>query len=311
MYAVRRADGKIMDIRVTAAGGYADSASQDKFCAGSTCVFWTIYDQSSKGNHLGVAKSGGRAAVPARPAVPAWAHQEKTNCAGQDMPWPGCRKHFLHGCVLNNSATIVECEAQCKATAGCVGTVFAAANCSGAARPSLPTCWLKSSCRPHPSKSGACRTVSLAKSSPAVPGRPAVPGKFDRPTDATADPLTVGGHNVYGVRMDPPSGYRRDNTTGIATNDEPTTMYAVFNGSHYNNRCCFDYVSTTSTSRVTSALLCRLFHPVNAARATLRQTITTMAGARWKCVLNRWHFPFCSHFELVNVLYSYVLVSPC
>merc|ERR1712203_811048 len=41
--------------------------------------------------------------------------------------------------------------------------------------------------------------------------------------------------------MDPPSGYRRDNTTGIATGDEAETMYAVFNGTHYNNRCCFDY----------------------------------------------------------------------
>ena len=41
--------------------------------------------------------------------------------------------------------------------------------------------------------------------------------------------------------MDPPSGYRRDNTTGIAVHDEAETIYAVFNGSHYNNRCCFDY----------------------------------------------------------------------
>ena len=159
------------------------------------------------------------------------------------MPWPGCSRHFLHGCVLNASATITVCEAKCKATPGCVGTVFAAANCSGAAHPLPPICWLKSSCRPHPSGSGACRAVSLAKASPAVPARPAVPGTFDRPTDATADPLTIGGHKVYGVRMDPPSGYRRDNTTGIAINDEPETMYAVFNGSHYNDRCCFDYVS--------------------------------------------------------------------
>lgn len=63
----------------------------------------------------------------------------------------------------------------------------------------------------------------------------------DIPADATAGPLTVGGHRVYGLRMDPPSGYRNDTTSGIAVGDEAETMYAVFNGTHYNNRCCFDY----------------------------------------------------------------------
>ena len=127
LYQVKRADGKMLDIKVTAAGGFADSAAQDKFCAGSSCVFWTIYDQSPKGNHLGVAPAGG-------------AHRQQ-----------------------------------------------------------------------------------------------------DKPAPANAGPLTVGGHKVYGLRMDPPSGYRRDNTTDIAVDDEAETMYAVFNGSHYNNRCCFDY----------------------------------------------------------------------
>ena len=127
LYQVKRADGKMLDIKVTAAGGFADAAAQDKFCSGSSCVFWTIYDQSPKGNHLGVAPAGG-------------AHRQT-----------------------------------------------------------------------------------------------------DKPAPANAGPLTVGGHKVYGLRMDPPSGYRRDNTTDIAVDDEAETMYAVFNGSHYNNRCCFDY----------------------------------------------------------------------
>ena len=62
----------------------------------------------------------------------------------------------------------------------------------------------------------------------------------DIPADANAGLLLVGGHKVYGVRMDPPSGYRNDTTTGIAVGDEPETIYGVFNGSHYNNRCCFE-----------------------------------------------------------------------
>lgn len=56
----------------------------------------------------------------------------------------------------------------------------------------------------------------------------------DIPASATADPLTVSGHRVYGLRMDPPSGYRNDTTSGIAIGDEAESMYAVFNGSHYN-----------------------------------------------------------------------------
>jgi non-reducing end alpha-L-arabinofuranosidase len=36
-------------------------------------------------------------------------------------------------------------------------------------------------------------------------------------------------------------GYRRENTTGIATGDAPESMYMVVDGRHYNNRCCFDF----------------------------------------------------------------------
>ena len=125
MCQVRRAtDNETLD--VTTKGGYADVVPQEEFCFATHCVFWKIYDQSGKGNHLTIAPPGG--------ADPHW----------------------------------------------------------------------------------------------------------DTPADAAADPLKVGGHDVYGLRMDPPSGYRCDNTTDIAVGDEAETMYAVFNGSHFNNACCFD-----------------------------------------------------------------------
>jgi hypothetical protein len=41
------------------AGGYADSAAQDLFCAGSTCTIWIIYDQSPNKNDLWPAPPGG------------------------------------------------------------------------------------------------------------------------------------------------------------------------------------------------------------------------------------------------------------
>jgi hypothetical protein len=41
-----------MDIAVSSAGGFANSAAQDAFCAGTTCVITIVYDQSGRGNHL-------------------------------------------------------------------------------------------------------------------------------------------------------------------------------------------------------------------------------------------------------------------
>lgn len=128
LYQVRRSsDNASFDVGLLTGSGYADAAAQDAFCLGTRCVFWRIYDQSPRGNHLGVAPGGG-----------------------------------------NHHAG-------------------------------------------------------------------------DIPADAAGGPVNVGGHRVYGLRMDPPSGYRNDSTHGMATGDAPQTMYAVLNGTHYNDRCCFDY----------------------------------------------------------------------
>jgi hypothetical protein len=52
--------GTTMDIGVVA-GGYANAAAQDTFCAGATCTISIIYDQSSNGNHLHPSPTGQRA----------------------------------------------------------------------------------------------------------------------------------------------------------------------------------------------------------------------------------------------------------
>jgi hypothetical protein len=41
-----------LDVGLTAAGGFASTAAQDTFCAGTTCVITAVYDQSGKGNDL-------------------------------------------------------------------------------------------------------------------------------------------------------------------------------------------------------------------------------------------------------------------
>ena len=64
---LRQSDGKTLDIGVVQsvtspspdAGGYADAAAQDKFCANTYCWISIIYDQSPKHNDLTQAPRGG------------------------------------------------------------------------------------------------------------------------------------------------------------------------------------------------------------------------------------------------------------
>jgi len=64
---MRQSDGKTLNIGVVQpvasplpdAGGYADAAAQDAFCANTYCWITIIYDQSGKGNHLVQAPRGG------------------------------------------------------------------------------------------------------------------------------------------------------------------------------------------------------------------------------------------------------------
>jgi len=128
LYQVRRSsDNTTLNIGVTAAGGYANAAAQDSFCAGTTCVITEIYDQSGRGNNLTDAPGGGAAGGP------------------------------------------------------------------------------------------------------------------DGLANATAAPTTLNGHKAYGVYVASGDGYRDDSTNGIATGDNPESEYAIFDGTHYNGGCCFDY----------------------------------------------------------------------
>ncbi|WP_035839840.1 alpha-L-arabinofuranosidase B [Kitasatospora azatica] len=132
LYQVKRAsDGATKDIGLLSTGGYANAATQDAFCASTSCVISVIYDQSGKGNTLTQALKG------------AW-------------------------------------------------------------------------------------------SGPAAGGN-------DNLANAFEAPVTVSGHKAYGVYVAPGTGYRNNHTNGIATGDQPEGMYAIFDGTHFNSGCCFDY----------------------------------------------------------------------
>src|SRR5580693_1589965 len=128
LYQVKRAsDGATTNVSPLSAGGYANSATQDSFCANTYCTITEIYDQSGNGNNLTDAPAGGAAGGPD---------------------------------ILANAA---------------------------------------------------------------------------------AAPTTAAGHKVYGVFISPGMGYRDDSTKNIATGDAAEGEYAVLDGTHSNNGCCFDY----------------------------------------------------------------------
>ncbi len=149
LYQVKRqSDGKTFDIGVVKpadspapdAGGYADAAAQDAFCANTICVINVIYDQSPKGNHL-----------------------------RQGPPGPSF---------------------------------------------------------PGPAK-----------------------GAFDTQPIADMAPITIGGHKAYGVYIMPGMGFRNNDATGLAINDEPEGIYYVVDGTHYDSGCCFDYGNSSTNGR--------------------------------------------------------------
>jgi hypothetical protein len=138
LYQVRRAsNGATTDIGTLSAGGFANAAAQDSFCAGTTCTITIIYDQTSRGNNLTQAPGGGAAGGP------------------------------------------------------------------------------------------------------------------DALANASALPITAGGHKVYGVFVAPGVGYRNDATSGVATGSGSQGVYMVAAGGHVNSGCCFDYGNAETSNNDT------------------------------------------------------------
>ena len=65
MYRVNRTDGGVLDIHPVSAGGVANAAAQDAFCAGTACTILVLYDQSPFQNHMPTAPNGTQAPADA------------------------------------------------------------------------------------------------------------------------------------------------------------------------------------------------------------------------------------------------------
>lgn len=139
LYQVKRgSDSATKDIAPVSAGGVANAAAQDSFCASTTCLISIIYDQSGRGNHLTQAPPGG----------------------------------------------------------------FKGPEANG----------------------------------------------YDNLASATGAPVTLNGQKAYGVFISPGTGYRNNRVSGSAIGDAAEGMYAIFDGTHYNGGCCFDYGNAETSS---------------------------------------------------------------
>ena len=96
-------------------------------------------------------------------------------------------------------------------------------------------------------QSGRGNHLRQAPPGPLFPG-PAK-GAFDTQPIADMAPVTVGGHKAYGVYMIPGMGFRNNDATDVAIDDQPEGIYYVVDGTHYDNGCCFDYGNSSTNGR--------------------------------------------------------------
>jgi hypothetical protein len=74
-------------------------------------------------------------------------------------------------------------------------------------------------------------------------------GGFNNLPIADMAPITIMGHKVYGVFIEPGMGLRQNDTKGTAVDDRAEGQYWVVNGKHFNAGCCFDYGNAEIDSR--------------------------------------------------------------
>jgi hypothetical protein len=103
-------------------------------------------------------------------------------------------------------------------------------------------CWITTLYDQSPKHNDLTQAPRGAFSGPALGGMNNLP-------IADMAPITVGGHEAYGVFIEPGMGLRNDNPTGTAVDDQPEDTYWVVNGRHYNDGCCFDYGNAEIDSR--------------------------------------------------------------
>jgi non-reducing end alpha-L-arabinofuranosidase len=83
-----------------------------------------------------------------------------------------------------------------------------------------------------------------------TPGPVGTAGSGDSGVRADSLPVTVDGHEAYGLLFTPGTGYRITQGAGVATNGQAESMYAVISGTYISqvDRCCFDFGNAETTA---------------------------------------------------------------
>ncbi|KAF9781965.1 hypothetical protein IL306_012349 [Fusarium sp. DS 682] len=89
----------------------------------------------------------------------------------------------------------------------------------------------------------------LTRAPPGGGSKGPAPGQYDDIAAAYGAPVLVYGKKAYGIFVQSTVGYRNDKTTDVAVKNEPEGLYAIFDGTHYNDRCCFDFGNAETTNR--------------------------------------------------------------
>jgi len=97
------------------------------------------------------------------------------------------------------------------------------------------------------------RANHLTQAPPGGAARGSEAGGYDKAAGATGAPVALNATKAYGVFISPGTGYRNNKCSGTATGNQPEGMYAVFDGTHFNSACCFDYGNAETNSRDTGA----------------------------------------------------------
>ena len=86
-------------------------------------------------------------------------------------------------------------------------------------------------------------------------GSTMVPGSTSSlPAKATSESLTLSGHKVYSLYINPNNSYWVDaSKSGIALGADPEGMYMVTSGKHWNSGCCFDYGNSETDRKADGA----------------------------------------------------------
>ena len=115
-------------------------------------------------------------------------------------------------------------------------------------------------------------------------------GAVNRPdlgVNASRFPFSLGGSPAYAAYFENLSGYRRDNTSGIAVGNEEATYYMVTSGQHANDGCCFDCMSlarrraAACTTRISPITAASLFLDGNAEIDNHDDGAGTMEAVYW------------------------------